>query len=164
MLAIHQAMTVSVGTILLAVTLASGVQGDVSATRGSGPPIENGAVRLRGQIRCVDCTLKEVRALPPTWQGCLYELDHGNKQVVIEIAPKDVSLPYHHVWWRGADEAFATLTAQENLFRQFEISGVLRGVSPDVRITGSGERAVRGRTIVGSGVQVMRANKRSSAT
>jgi hypothetical protein len=78
----------------------------------------------------VDCTLKEVRTLPPTLQGCLYELAHGDKQVVIEIAPKGVSLPYHHVWWRGADDAFATLTAQENLFKQFEISGVLREYPP----------------------------------
>ena len=130
MLARHQTMTVSVGIILLAVTLTTGVQGYVSATRGSGPRIEDGSVRLRGQIRCIDCTLKDVRALPPTWQGCLYELAHGDKQVVIEIAPKGVSLPYHHVWWRGADDAFATLTAQENLFRQFEISGVLREYPP----------------------------------
>jgi hypothetical protein len=130
MLAIRQAMTVRVGTILLAVTLATGVQGEVSATRGAGARIENGSGQLRGQLRCVECTLKEVRALPPTWPGCLYELAPGDKQVVIEIAPKGVSRPYHHVWWRGADDAFATLTAQEHLFRQFEISGVLREYPP----------------------------------
>lgn len=134
MRAIHQAMTVSVGTILLAVTLAPGVQRSVSATRGSGPRIENGSVRLRGQIRCVDCTLQDVRTLPPPLPGCLYELAHGDKQVVIEIAPNGVSLPYHHLWWRGADGAFATLTAQENLFKQFEISGVLREYPPTAGI------------------------------
>jgi len=71
-----------------------------------------------------------VRALPPALQVCLYEFAHGDKQVVIEDAPKGVSLPYHHLWWRGADDAFATLTAQENLFKQFEISGVLREYPP----------------------------------
>jgi hypothetical protein len=71
-----------------------------------------------------------VRALPPALQVCLYEFAHGDKQVVIEGAPKGVSLLYHHVWWRGADDAFATLTAQENLFKQFEISGVLREYPP----------------------------------
>ena len=46
MLARLQTMTVSVGIILLAVTLTTGVQGYVSATRGSGPRIENGSVQL----------------------------------------------------------------------------------------------------------------------
>src|SRR5262249_61238380 len=121
MRAIHQAMTVSVGTILLAVTLAPGVQRSLSATRGSGPRIENGSVRLHGQIRCVDCTLQDVRTLPPPLPGCLYELAHGDKQVVIEIAPKGVALPYDHLWWGGAYGGFAHFMDAENLCKQVDI-------------------------------------------
>lgn len=130
MKALRHIVTVSVSIIFLTVMLAAGVQAEMSTIREGGARVEDGSVHLRGQLRCVDCTLIDVPALAPTAPRCLYELDRGERQVVIEIIPTCPSLPSHHVWWRGTDDAWATLTAQENRCKEFDLAGRLREYPP----------------------------------
>jgi hypothetical protein len=42
----------------------------------------------------------------------------------------NVSLPYRRLWLRGGDQLFAALTAEENLFKEVEVSGLLREYLP----------------------------------
>ena len=122
---LRYAVTVSVSLTLLTVMLTAGAQGEGNSFRGAEARGEDGSVHLHGQLRCVDCTLTDVRAFVPTATRCLYELARGEQQVVIQVAPTCPSLPYHHVWWRGTDDAWATLTAQENRTKEFDLSGRL---------------------------------------
>jgi hypothetical protein len=130
MRALRHAVTVSVSITLLAVMLTTSAQGEVNTTREEGARVDDGSVHLRGQLWCVDCTLTDVRALAPTAPRCLFELARGDQRVVIEVAPTCPSLPYHHVWWRGTDDAWATLTAQKHRFKEFDLSGRLQEYPP----------------------------------
>lgn len=44
------------------------------------------------------------------------------------------ALPYHSLWLNGEDRLFETLAAEENLFRDVEISGLLREYLPTMGI------------------------------
>jgi len=82
-------------------------------------------------VVCVGCRVDEVQKAHPELAN-LYLLQHGQDQAVLEVTK--VSDPQ---WWvtivfphqllvRSKDEVFAELTAEKNLFKKVEISGLLR--------------------------------------
>ncbi len=125
-----KAVMLSVGVALLWASLATWVQGDAGIRGGFGSGLGKGWVQFRGHVLCVGCTLEEIRsALPASWNH-LYQLSHRQGQVVMEVNPEETILPYHHLWLRGKDQVFATLAAEENLFKEVEVSGLLREYLP----------------------------------
>ena len=62
----------------------------------------------------------------------------------MEVNPTDASLPAHRLWLRGGAHVWRMLAAEENFFKEIEVSGLLRESLPtlaildlpDVRIVG----------------------------
>ena len=88
--------------------------------------------------------LEEVRATPPASRALLYELTHQQERVVMEVNREYAALPAHRLWLRGGDHVLRVLAAEENFFKEIEVSGLLREPLPtlavldlpDVRIVG----------------------------
>ncbi|MCS6925070.1 MAG: hypothetical protein NZ578_04120 [Candidatus Binatia bacterium] len=91
-----------------------------------------GIVRVRGYIVCADCTLREVRKSQPGLTR-LYQLTSGEKRVVMKVEWVN-----ERAWWesivgvshripvRGPESVLQKLWAEENLFEDIEIIGLLR--------------------------------------
>jgi hypothetical protein len=90
-----------------------------------------GTVQFAGKVVCVGCSLEDVRQAHPH-QHDLYLLRHRQGQVVMEVEtvneqPLWNSLTWPpRLWVRAADQLFAQLTAEQNLFKEVEITGLLR--------------------------------------
>ena len=90
-----------------------------------------GTVQFAGKVVCVGCSLEDVRQAHPH-QHDLYLLRHKQGQVVMEVEtvneqPLWNSLAWPpRLWVRAADQLFAQLTAEQNLFKEVKIMGLLR--------------------------------------
>ena len=101
--------------------------GGLSSFGGESP----GIAQFKGKVVCVGCSLEEVQEAHPD-QYDFYQLSHRKGQVVMEV--KTVSDPAVWsdfafpplIWARGKDELFEKLTAEKNLFKEVEITGLLR--------------------------------------
>jgi len=137
-------VVMNLGAVVLGVTLVTSGYGYAGVMSGYGSGITQERIHFRGQVICAGCTLEEVRAAPPASCALLYELAHQQERVVMEINPEYASLPAHRLWLRGGEHALRVLAAEENLFKEIEVSGLLReplptlGIVdlPDVRIVG----------------------------
>ena len=119
----RSAAILRIGALLLWTSLVMGGQGYSGAWGRSGVGPGRRWVQFRGHVLCVGCTLKAERVVS---SSRLYQLNHRLGQVVIKVTSGGPALPYRCVWVKGDDRLFETLAAEENLFRELEISGVLR--------------------------------------
>lgn len=94
-----------------------------------------GSTKITGRIVCTACTLDDVRAAQPELPR-LYQLNHQKGQLVITV--QSVSEPARwdsivgmskHLWVRSPAELFQQLSAEENLFKEVTILGLLRNNS-----------------------------------
>jgi hypothetical protein len=53
---------------------------------------------------------------------------------MMKIATGAPTLPYHSLWLNGEDRLFEMLAAEENLFKDIVISGLLREYAPTMAI------------------------------
>jgi hypothetical protein len=91
-----------------------------------------GIVRVKGYVVCANCTLREVRKNQPALTRG-YQLTHEQKQAVMKVEWVN-----ERPWWqsivglsrrvqlRGSDNVLQKLWAEENLFEDIEIIGLLR--------------------------------------
>lgn len=94
-----------------------------------------GLTEFTGQVVCVGCSLAEVRKTRPHLFN-LYQLNHEQEQVVIQIDSFTDAADRHYwqtvagltdkVSVRAADHVFEELTAEENLFKEMTVTGILR--------------------------------------
>lgn len=128
---IQKALILGFGAILLWTGLALGGQGYTGAW-GS---IKSGAgrrwVQFRGHILCASGALEAKRAVSASH---FYQLNHRRGQVIVKVTAGAAALPYHSLWLNGEDRLFETLAAEENLFKEVEISGLLREYRPALGI------------------------------
>lgn len=120
------------GVTLLLTGLATSAWGQVG---GGGFPFGGelrGITQFRGSVVCVECSIEEVRAAEPRLTG-LYELRHDQGQVVMKIDAiverarwASVLGLSDRISVRAPDSLFRKLTAEENLFKEVEIVGLLR--------------------------------------
>lgn len=89
-----------------------------------------GVVQIRGEVLCAGCSLDEVRKTQPD-KHALYQLTHKRGQIVMQV--KEIndtrwrSLVWPPLLWvRAKDSVFQQLTAEENLMREVELTGLLR--------------------------------------
>jgi hypothetical protein len=62
----------------------------------------------------------------------------------MQVNPEDAWLPAHRLWMRGGEHVWRVLAAEENFFKEIEVSGLLRESLPmlasldpaEVRIVG----------------------------
>jgi len=125
-------------TIRIGVTAALLLAGTTTRTQGqvigseSGPEVGPGgawAIQLREKMVCTQCSLAEVQKLQPN-NSQLYQLTYRQEQGVMEV-----SWVSNTRWWnhltiprlriRGEESLVQKLTAEENLSKEVEVSGVL---------------------------------------
>src|SRR5690242_14864625 len=63
-----------------------------------------------------------------------YLLLHQRGRLVLQTPAGQTPLPYHRLWLKGNGAMFDKLVAEEQLFLNVRISGVLRGYQPDTGI------------------------------
>jgi hypothetical protein len=121
----------SLSAIFVWIALAMGGQGNNEVRGKIGSSSGRGWVRFTGRIFQVG---------GPSTGNCsasgphLYRLNHRLGQVVIGIPAEAAAPPYRSLWLNGGDQLFETLVAEENLFKEVEISGQLRGYRPTMGI------------------------------
>ena len=123
-------ITIGVAAALLLAGVTNGARGQVpSGSFGVGGE-NRGMAIIRGQVVCVGCTLDEVQKTQPALHH-LYQLTRKQGQLVLQVrtingfemwaAPLSPRLMV-----RSSDSVFQQLTAEENLMKEMEITGLLR--------------------------------------
>jgi hypothetical protein len=126
-------------TSLAAALLLAGVTTLAQGQAPGGSSAFGGAIRgprqIEGSVVCEACSLNEVRQVqqvqPPGQH--LYQLSYPQGQVVMKItavngsAIFDVLAGAHQLSVRATESVQQQLGAEENLFKEMEITGVLRG-------------------------------------
>ena len=129
---IGKTLRAGLGATLLAVGITTSAWGQVGGGGFSFGGESRGITQLRGSVVCVGCSLEEVQAVRPHLTG-LYELRHEQGRVVMEVDTINERARWenilglsHQITVRAQDRLFQKLTAEENLFREVEIVGLLR--------------------------------------
>jgi len=106
---------------LLLAGITTGVQGQVSG---------RGLLHIKGSVVCEGCSLDEARKAQPN-QPQLYQLTHEQGQIVMDVRSVNNSPTWRYFGWpaeirvRAQDRLFEKLSAEENLFKDVEITGLL---------------------------------------
>ncbi len=129
---------ISVGVVvalLLIVGMTTGAQGQVADGGSFGSfALGTGEVgmQIKGTVVCAGCSLEEVRkAQPDKWSNHLYQLAYRQEQAVMEVNRINNPRRWNHLITtprlrlRGPESLFAELTAEKNLFKEVEVSGIL---------------------------------------
>ena len=125
---------IGIATALLLAGMTTGAHaqtapGPLSSVGGEG----RGITEFTGKVICVGCTLKEVQAAHPDQQD-FYQLTHRKGQVVMEVQTKSEPQVWSYfalpprLAVRCKDELFEKLTAEQNLFKEVEVTGLLRNM------------------------------------
>jgi len=130
----YRTIVMSIGAVIFGATLVTRVYGYPGVMSGYGTGIVKERIHFRGQVLCAGCTLEDVRLAPPASHALLYELTHQQERVVMEVTPASASLPAHRLWLRSDDHVWRVLTAEENFFKEIEVSGLLREPLPTLAI------------------------------
>jgi len=79
-------------------------------------------------VLCANCTLEEVQHRQPNTHK-LYQFTHRQGVLVMQVSAVNdfemFAFPAPRLAMRAPDQVFQQLTAEENLFREVEITGVL---------------------------------------
>lgn len=116
-------------TLMLAGVTAS-AQGGVTEGGFSFGTEGAGVMQIRGNVVCAGCSLAEARQARPDRHD-LYQLTHKQGRVVMRVSWVSNSGRWGHVVWppriwvRGEDRLLQQLNAEENLFKEMEITGLL---------------------------------------
>ena len=111
----------SIVAALLLAGITTGVHGQVSG---------GGLLHIKGSVVCRGCSLDEARKAQPS-QDQLYQLTHEQGQIVMNVHSVNNSPTWRYFGWpaeirvRAQDGLFQQLTAEENLFKEVEITGLL---------------------------------------
>ncbi len=116
-------------TVGMLIGITTGAKGQVAV---GGIPFggeTRGIVQIKGKVVCVECGLDQARKARPG-ENHLYQLAHRRGQVVLEAGWVNESQRWSNfasprIWLRGEDSLFEKLAAEENLFKEVEITGVL---------------------------------------
>jgi len=90
----------------------------------------SGLLHIKGTVVCRGCSLDEVRKAQPN-EHTLYQLTHEQGQIVMDVHSVNNSPTWRYFGWpaelqvRAQDGLFQQLTAEENLFKDVEITGLL---------------------------------------
>ena len=133
MTTIRKMMGRSVAMALVLVGLTAGAQAfvpDAGLSPFGGEA--RGVTQVIGSVVCVGCSLNEVRAAQPDLQR-LYQLNHEQGQLIMTVESVNNAARWesivglsHQLSVRAPQSLFQQLAAEENLFREVEIRGLLR--------------------------------------
>jgi hypothetical protein len=128
-------MGIGIATALLLASMTTGTRAQAVSSAGlsSFGGESRGITEFTGKVICVGCTLQEVQAAHPDQQD-FYQLSHRQGQVVMEVQTKHEPQVWSYfalpprISVRCKDELFAKLTAEKNLFKEVEVTGLLRNM------------------------------------
>ena len=126
---------IGIATALLLASMTTGTRAQAVSSAGlsSFGGESRGITEFTGKVICVGCTLKEVQEAHPDQQD-FYQLTHRQGQVVMEVQTKREPQVWSYfalpprLAVRCQDELFAQLTAEKNLFKEVEVTGLLRNM------------------------------------
>ena len=134
MIPLGKGLRTSLAAMLVLVGLASGAHGfgvdslDLFTNNlGTG----RAGIQVKGKVVCVECSLPEARAAQShKYSNHFYQFAHQDEQVVIEVNWVSNTRRWHHVTVprirvRGQTSLFQQLMAEENLFKEVKITGIL---------------------------------------
>lgn len=87
-------------------------------------------LHIQGSVVCTGCSLEEARQAQPR-EHDLYLFSHKDGRLIFKIASVDNKALFDslawppRLWVRAADETLQRLSAEENLFKTVDITGVL---------------------------------------
>ena len=119
----------SMAAALLLTCLTTGVQGEIVQVLVRGEVV-TGAMRIRGNVICVGCSLEEARKARID-SSTLYQFTHEQGQMVMEVGTINNSQNWSLFAWppqirvRAQGNLWQKLTAEENLLKEVEITGLL---------------------------------------
>jgi hypothetical protein len=121
-----------IAAVLLLAGLGSGAHAQVGIGGGFG--VFGGTGReisqITGKVVCTGCNLEEARNAQPG-QNHLYQFNHRRGQLVMEVSSVDDEHLWRtlawppRLWIRTNDQLLQRLTAEENLFKEVEITGII---------------------------------------
>ena len=82
-----------------------------------------GWVQFRAYVLYAGATVSNSRG---SSSSRFYRLNHRLGQLIIVMPTEMPEIPWHQLWLKGDDQLFTTLAAEELLFKEIEISGLLR--------------------------------------
>jgi hypothetical protein len=111
--------------------VATTVQGQVPGGGSSVGGSSRGMVLIKGSVICAGCSLEEVHQAQPA-EHKLYQLSYNQGQVVMKVTEVNESAMFDalawppRLWLRGTGSLLQQLGAEENLFKEMTITGLLR--------------------------------------
>jgi len=121
---------IGINVLLLWASLVTGAQSENWRHERLRSELGKGWVQFHARILCAACSIKELPIAQPTRRKALYELKHYTGQVVVEMTSQEEPLSYDRLWLKTDEQTFGNLMKEENLFKQIEVSGLLREYMP----------------------------------
>ena len=135
MVTVNKILGGSLAAALVSLSIVAGAQGQATGLPGSFGGELRGITQFTGRVVCVGCDLAEVRQAQPNLTD-LYQINHENGQVVMQVESFSDSAEHrrwesivglsHQVQARTTENVFEELTAEENLFKEMTVTGLLR--------------------------------------
>lgn len=125
--------TLGIGVVaaLMLASIAVGARGQVpGGGAGSFGGEGRALMQIRGKVVCAACRLDEVREAQPNAHR-LYQLSYKQGQIVMQVTAVNESVRFDalawppRLWVRATESLLQQLSAEENLFREVEITGLL---------------------------------------
>jgi len=91
-------------------------------------------IEISGCVLAVTHTKDPLHSRPPHSSTASYLLLHRQGSLVLQSLTREPVLPYHRLWLKGEDSMFARLLAEERLFVEIRLSGLLREYQPGTGI------------------------------
>ena len=112
-------------------------------------------IEISGCVLAVTHAKDPLHPMPPHSSTASYLLLHRRGSLVLQSLTRQPVLPYHRLWLKGEDSMFARLLAEERLFVEIRLFGLLREYQPGTGILDLGHIEVipnrSHKTITGSG-------------
>ncbi len=132
MVTLSKTFSVGVAAVLMVAgitthALGQGAPGGVGSFGGE----SRGVLQITGTVVCAGCSLEEAQRTQPHG-STLYQLTHQQGRLVLEVSQVNNSHRWMllawppRIWVRGRDSLLAQLAAEENLFKEVELTGLFR--------------------------------------
>jgi hypothetical protein len=121
--------TSAIAALVLA-GVVSGARGQVPGGGSSFGGSSRGLVVITGSVLCAQCSLNDVRKAQPN-ESHLYQLSYRQNQLVMKMTAVNESAMFDALAWppqlavRGSDSVLTRLGAEENLFKEMTLIGLL---------------------------------------
>jgi len=91
-------------------------------------------IEISGCVLAVTHAKDLLHSRPPHSSTASYFLLHRQGSLVLQSLTRQPVLPYHRLWLKGEASMFARLLAEERLFVEIRLSGLLREYQPGTGI------------------------------